>query len=87
MEARKFMSASLLAELQAIETIMTEQAKASGHHASNAVERTSQQDEEMKSVAMTSPVAAEMSNGETEIESEYMCAICLVQFSPSYHSG
>lgn len=73
------MSASLLAELSAIETIMTEKAKETCPTPKKAdlVQRTSEQEEEMRAEAMTSPAAAEMEE-DHEIESDHMCAICLV---------
>lgn len=84
MQARTFMSASLLAELNAIETIMTEKASegCATPRRAEIAQQASNIDEEMRAAAMTHPVAEEM--GELhEFESDFMCAICLVRLPTS----
>ena len=76
-QARTFMSASLLVELTAIETMMIQKAKEVNPDNAQAAETPRSQDEDLDELTMTSPVTAEMA--ETEIESDHACAICLVR--------
>ena len=73
------MSASLLAELAAIETMMTERAAQKENFGlpAEGIQMHSMPEDPNESVALTSPPIAAMEE-DTEVEREHTCAICLV---------